>query len=251
VESYQKAIALDPDYYETYEELGAFYYDRGEYLQAAEQFRNVIAHAPRFATAYTNLGGALTELGRYDEAVQAHLTSLRIRTTASGLNNLGAVKAYQKRDLEAIDLYKKADRLDPHNFMYLTNLGDSTRRAGLAAESEQYYRKAMDTALNDLENNARNGRARAYAGYAAARLGDRPRGQQEIEQALQQAPNDKVVIRRAVLMYEMLGRRDRALAIAETATSDLLRELDRHPDLADFRLDPRFRQLKAKREKGG
>lgn len=250
-ESYQKAIALDPDYYETYEELGVFYFNHGEYAQAAEQFRNVIARAPRFATAYTNLGGALTEQGRYDEAVKAHLTSLRIRITANGLNNLGAVKAYQKRDLEAIDLYKQADRLDPHNFMYLTNLGDSTRRAGLAAESEQYYRKAMDAALNDLENNARNGRARAYVGYLSARLGDRLRGQEEIEQALQLAPNDKMVIRRAALMYEMLGRRDRALAIIETATPDVFRELDRHPDMADFRLDRRFIQLKAKTEKGG
>lgn len=249
VESYQKAIALDPDYYETYQELGVFYHNRGEYLEAVEQFRNVIARAPRFATAYTNLGGSLTELGRYDEAIQAHLTSLSIRTTASGLNNLGAVKAYQKRDLEAIDLYRKADRLEPHNPMYLTNLGDSSRRAGLAAESEQYYRNAMDAALKVLQSNPRNGRARAYAGYAAARLGDRPRGQQDIEEALQLVPNDKVVIRRAVMMFEMLGRRDRALTILETAPSDVLRELDRQPDMADFRLDPRFIQLKARRER--
>lgn len=249
VESYQKAIALDPDYYETYEELGAFYFKRGDYLRAVEQFRNVIARAPRFAIAYTNLGGALTELGRYDEAVRAHLTSLSIKTTAQGLNNLAAVKAYQKRDVEAIDLYKKADRLDPHNYMYLMNLGDSTRRAGVTAESEQYYRKAMDSALSDLQNNPRSGRTRAYVGYLEARLGDPLRGQQEIEQALELEPNDKVVIRRAVVMYAMLGRRDRALAIAETAPSDVLRELDRQPDLADFRLDPRFTELKARRER--
>ena len=99
--------------------------------------------------------------------------------------------------------------------------------------------------------HTRDGRARAYVGYVAARLGDPLRGQQEIEQALQLDPNDKMVIRRAVVMYEMLGRRDRALAIIETATSDVLRELDRQPDLADFRLDPRFSQLKARRENGG
>jgi tetratricopeptide (TPR) repeat protein len=193
----------------------------------------------------------LTELGRYDEAVRAHLTSLSIKTTAQGLNNLAAVKAYQKRDLEAIELYKKAYALDPRNYMYLMNLGDSSRRAGLAAESEQYYRAARDTALNDLQINPRSGRTRAYVAYLEARLGDPLRGQQEMEQALELEPNDKVVIRRAVVMYEMLGRRDRALEIAETATSDVLRELDRQPDLADFRRDPRFSELKAKREKGG
>jgi tetratricopeptide (TPR) repeat protein len=251
VEIYQKAIALDPDYYETYQELGTFYHKRGEHLQAVEHFRNVIARAPRFYPAYTNLGGALTDLGRYDEAERVLRTSLSIKTTASALNNLAAGKAYQKRDIEAIDLYKKAYVLDPHNHMYLMNLGDSTRRAGLVAESERYYRNAIEAALNDLQNNPRSGRTRAYVGYLEACLGDSLRGQQEIEQALQLEPNDKFVIRRAVVMYEMLGRRDRALAIAETATSEVLRELDRHPDLADFRLDPRFRQLKAKREKGG
>lgn len=251
VESYQKAIALDPDYYETYQELGSFYHKRGEYLQAVKQFRAVIARAPRFYPAYTNLGGALTDLGRYDEAEQVLRTSLSIKTTARALNNLAAGKAYQKRDIEAIDLYKKAYVLDPQNYICLMNLGDSTRRTGLAAESEEYYRKAMDAALSDLQNNPRNGRTRAYVGYLEARLGDALRGQQEMEQALHLEPNDKVVIRRAVVMYEMLGRRDRALAIIETATSDVLRELDRQPDLADFRLDPRFSQLKARREKGG
>jgi hypothetical protein len=52
------------------------------------------------------------------------------------------------------------------------------------------------------------------------------------------------VIRRAVVTYEMLGKRDRALEIAATATPDVLRELARQPDLADFSRDPRFLQMK-------
>lgn len=251
IESYRNAIALDPEYYATYQELGVFYYRRGEYAQAAEQFRNVIARAPRFYNAYTNLGATLSEMGRDDEAVQALLTSLQIRETGRALNSLAAIKAYQKRDDEAIVYYKKAYALDPGSYICLLNLGDSCRRQGLQAESQDYYSRAGELALKALQNNPRDGATRAYAGYLAARSGDRRRGQQEIEQALQFAPNDKLVIRRAVLIYEMLGERERALAIAENATSDVLRELDRHPDLADFRQDSRFRELKSKRENGG
>lgn len=53
------------------------------------------------------------------------------------------------------------------------------------------------------------------------------------------------MIRHAVLTYEALGRRDEALATLHYATPELLREVDRDPDLADFRQDPRFRQLVA------
>jgi serine/threonine protein kinase len=107
IESYQQAISIDPRYYGTYEELGVFYSRRGEYAQAAEQFRKVIARAPRFYNAYTNLGATLNELGRDDEAVQALLTSLRIQENGGALNSLAAIKAYQKRDAEAIVYYRK------------------------------------------------------------------------------------------------------------------------------------------------
>jgi serine/threonine-protein kinase len=249
IESYQKAIALDPGYYETYQELGVFYDMRGEYAQAAEQFRKVIERAPRFSNAYTNLGAALNKMGQDDAAVQALLTSLNIKESAGALNSLAAIKAYQKRDDEAIVYYKRAFRLDQSSYICLLNLGDSCRREGREAESRDYYQRGSELALEALGHNPGNGSTRAFVGYLSARLGDRRRGQQEIAQALQSAPNDQRVIRRAVLTYEMLGQRDRALAVAETATAEALRELDRHPDLADFRQDPRFRELKARKER--
>jgi tetratricopeptide (TPR) repeat protein len=185
--------------------------------------------------------------------VAALMTSLSIKETGRALNSLAAIKAYQKHDDEALALYKKAFALDPSNYIFLLNLGDSSRRLGLEREARDYYARGSELALQDLENNPSKGRTRAFVGYFAARLGDASRGRQEIEQALQLAPSDQSVIRRAVLIYEMLHQRDRALAIAEseTATPDLLRGLDRHPDLAEFRLDPRFREMRARREKGG
>lgn len=251
IESYNHAIALDPYYYETFQEFGVFYFRRGEYANSAAQFRKVIQLAPRFHSAHTNLGAALSEMGYDDAAVQALMTSLSIKETPRALNSLAAVRAYQKRDAEAIALYKKAHAQDPRNYICLINLGDSCRREGLAAESAEYYRRGMAITRDQLRINPRDASTRAYFASFEAFLGDRARGEEEIEQALQLAPAEKVVIRRAVVLYETLGRRDRALAIAGTATVETLRELERHPDLADFRDDSRFRELKAKKEKGG
>jgi len=49
-----------------------------------------------------------------------------------------------------------------------------------------------------------------------------------------------------VIIYEMLGKRDRALAAIAEAPPLVLHELDRHPDLAVFRQDTRFKELIAK-----
>jgi hypothetical protein len=74
-------------------------------------------------------------------------------------------------------------------------------------------------------------------------LGDRARAEDEIGQALQLSPADGKVIRRAVLTFQALGLTDRALEALSHATPELLRELARHPDLAEFRQNPRFLQL--------
>jgi hypothetical protein len=72
----------------------------------------------------------------------------------------------------------------------------------------------------------------------SARLGDRKNAKNEIAQALQMSKGETKVIRNAVLTYEALGERDRAIHVLRGATSELLRELDWQPDLADFRRDP-------------
>jgi hypothetical protein len=101
----------------------------------------------------------------------------------------------------------------------------------------------MDLALNELKQNPRNGYIRAFVGYFAARLGNQERAEDEIGQALQVSPGDGKVIRRAVLTFDALGLTDRALDVLANATPELLQELGRHPDLAEFRRNPRFIQL--------
>jgi len=102
-----------------------------------------------------------------------------------------------------------------------------------------------------LKENPHLGYPRGYVAYIAARLGDRKRAEDEIAQALQLSPGETKVIRSAVLTYEALGQRDRAIQVLDSATPDLLRELDRQPNLVDFSRDSRLRQLVAKNPNGG
>src|SRR6185436_232784 len=135
------------------------------------------------------------------------LASLKLKETARTLNSLAATRAYQKRDAEALVLYKRALDLDPRNYIILMNLGDSSRREGLGEKAAAYYRQGGDLASAELQNDPKNGRTRAIFGYFAGQLGDHSRSEQEIEQALQFAPHDKIVRRLAIVAYEMRGRR--------------------------------------------
>jgi serine/threonine protein kinase/tetratricopeptide (TPR) repeat protein len=251
IETYQKAIELDPDYYGAYHGLGVFYYYRGNYPEAAKQFQLSIDRAPGLYDEYRNLGAALDELGRDTEAEQALLTSLKLRETPDALNNMGALRAYQKRDAEAVVYYKRAVALDPTEYVCVENLADSYRRLGKAHEANAAYRQAMDLAMKTLKENPRLGYPRGYVAYISARLGDHQRAEDEIAQALRLSPGETKVIRNAVLTYEALGERDKAVQVLSSASPDLLRELDRQPDLADFRQDSRFKQLLEKLPKGG
>jgi serine/threonine protein kinase/tetratricopeptide (TPR) repeat protein len=243
IASFKQAIALEPAYYAPYSELGVLYYFRGKYPEAAEQFRNTIARAPGSVQAYINLGAVMSDLGRDAEAEQALMASLRIKESAGAFNSMGAIRAYQKRDAEAVEFYRRAIALNARDFIYLLNLGDSYRRLGRAADAAAAYRSGMDLALVELKQNPRRGYTRAFAGYFAARLGDRARAQDEIAQALQFSPGDGKVIRRAVLTFQALGLTGRALDVLANATPELLQELGRHPDLAEFQRNPRFVQL--------
>jgi serine/threonine protein kinase/tetratricopeptide (TPR) repeat protein len=243
IREYRKAIELDPTYYEPYEYLGVFYYFRGHYSEAAEQFRKVIERAPGMYRAHMNLAACLENLGRNAEAEQALLTAMKLRTTPDLLNNMGTLLAAQNRDADAVPYYQRAVALNPREYLYLLNLGDSNRRLGHIKAAKEEYRQALQLTRAELEQNPGNGSARASAAYFAARLGERGWAEGEIGQALRSSPADNRIIRWAALTYEALGLRDDTLATLSAATPELLRELDREPDLADLRQDSRFRQL--------
>src|SRR5260370_7350217 len=89
-----------------------------------------IERAPGVCEEYANLGAALDDLGRDAEAEKALLTSLKLHETARALNNMGAMRAYQKRDTEAVAYYKRTLAMDPNDYTYEDNLADAERRLG-------------------------------------------------------------------------------------------------------------------------
>lgn len=251
LERYRKAINLGPAFYKPYLEMGRFLYFHGMYAAAAAQFRQAAARAPGLYDPYVFLGAAETDQGHYDEAEQAFLGALRIQETGDALCGLGAIKGYKHQYGEAVQFIERSLLLSPTNYVCLVNLGDNRRWMNQPSDARRAYQKALTLASAALQQNPREGYHRAFVAYLAGRLGDRRRAEDEIEQALQLSQDDNKVLRRAVLTYEMLGKRRRALEIAGKLTQGALVELQRHPDLTDFSKDPRFQSLLSKTQGGG
>jgi tetratricopeptide (TPR) repeat protein len=246
ITAYLKAIELQPGYYLPHQNLGTYYRQLGNYSEAEKHWRRVVEHAPGSFTGRANLGGLYAEMGRWQDS-ERELTAARGIEPNSrlALNNLGALYQYMGRDLDAAALFEKSRTLGSESHVLLLNLGDSYRRTNQPAKAAEAYARARALAEKALADNPRDAALRAFIAYFNLRLGDRKAAQRELTLALDLGPGNKNVIRRAVICYEAMGLRDKSLALLQTATSDLLRELGRQPDLVELRRDPRFAALNA------
>lgn len=71
IESYQKAIELNPNDYSLYLALGGIYYQDKNYDKAIESFQNVVRLKPDYANGYFNLGVAYKKVGAKNSARKA------------------------------------------------------------------------------------------------------------------------------------------------------------------------------------
>jgi len=251
VAEYRRAIALDPAFFETYSYFGSFYYYRGDYSAAAEQWRKATELAPGSYRAWSNLGAVLQNLGDYAGAERAKRKALQLHEHPDLLQNMGSLLSEEGRDAEAVPYYERAAALKPGEYIIWFNLGDADRRLQRRSAARDAYQHGLSMAEAQLQQNPQNAFARAFAGYFFARLGQHSRAQDDMAQARHAAPVDSTVVRLAVLTYEALGLRQQALDSLTHATPEVLRDLEREPDLADFSRDPRFQQLVSKSATGG
>ncbi len=75
----RKALAIKPDYAEAHNNLGVALQELGKLDEAVASYHKALAIEPDYAEAHNNLGGALQELGKLDESITAYRESLRIK----------------------------------------------------------------------------------------------------------------------------------------------------------------------------
>jgi predicted O-linked N-acetylglucosamine transferase (SPINDLY family) len=159
VESYKKALQINPGSPEVHNNLGVTLHALGRFDEAIECYRTAQQINSRHVEAHNNLGITLAELDRPNEAIDCYEAALRLYPGfADARNNLGRALASLGRHDEAIESYAIALEINPHEPKAPNNLGISLSALGQHAQAIDYYGRALeiDPTYVDAYNNLGN-----------------------------------------------------------------------------------------------
>ena len=109
INNYKKALKINPDYPDAYNNMGNALKDKGDLEAAIESYKQALKIKPDYAQAYNNMGIALKGKGDLEAAIESYKQALKIKPNyAEVYNNMG-IALKDKGDLEAaIESYKQA-----------------------------------------------------------------------------------------------------------------------------------------------
>jgi tetratricopeptide (TPR) repeat protein len=108
-------------------------------------FERAVKVTENNGSAHKNLGGALVQLNRLDEAVRHYETAIAINPAdASAHSDLGTALARMGRVNEAVEHFHAAIQLKPNDADLHFNLGNAWMGAGQAQDAAQAHQRALD-----------------------------------------------------------------------------------------------------------
>jgi len=107
-------------------------------------WRDCVKKSPNKARPHNNLGEALANLEKTDEAMSHYLKALQIKPDyPDALNNIGIAVGKKGKADEAIEYYFKALKINPDFPDALNNLGVALKRKGEANEAIKHFLRAL------------------------------------------------------------------------------------------------------------
>ena len=174
--------------------------------------RHSLAVTERNWMVHVNLGVLLARQGRWDEAREHYLETLRLEAVpATVYNNLGSALDEQGRAAEALAMFREAIRADPRHAGAHFNLALALSRLGRDAEALAEYQAALDLAPAGRGRGPDPALIRANLGKALLALGRVPEAVAQLEQAVRERPGEAMAYYNLGLAYAGAGRHPEAV----------------------------------------
>jgi len=144
IELYQKAIRIDPEYFEPYNNLGILLNTYGRTQEAIPYYEKARQIKPNHSDTYNNLATAWQALKQYDQAMVFFEKALELNPeNASPHNNMATMLNELGRTQEALGHYRTAASLNPGEPKVWYNLGNLFFQQNLPDSAEFYYLKSL------------------------------------------------------------------------------------------------------------
>jgi predicted TPR repeat methyltransferase len=154
VASYNRAIAIKPDYAEAHSNLGNTLKELGRLEDAVASYNRAIAIKPDYAEAHSNLGTTLKALGRLEDAEASYNKAIAIKPEyAEAHSNLGTTLKALGRLEDAEASYTKAIAIKPEYAEELSHAIASLKGLNPVRATDAYVSSLFDGYAKKFESS--------------------------------------------------------------------------------------------------
>jgi tetratricopeptide (TPR) repeat protein len=191
--------------YITHNNMGTALSDQGKIEEAITHYRSALRIAPRYAKAWNNLGIAYEASDRSAKAIEVYQEALRLDPNdAETWSNLGSAYGKSGQSAKAIEAIEQALRIDPTYDEAWNNLGNAYGRNGETAKAIEALQKA-------IRINPRQTRAWNNLGIAYAESGRTAEAIEAFQRSLGIKPGQADVWSNLAVAYRKRGRTTKAI----------------------------------------
>ena len=139
IRSYKKALLLNSEYIEVYNNIGVAYKEWGKPDIALKYLKEAIRLNPSYSEAYNNIGNAQKDLSQLDEAIDNYSKAIELNPSyVDAMCNKGISLALQEKYEESLELYQNAMALSPENIDIKYYISDVYFNLGKYKKAESF-----------------------------------------------------------------------------------------------------------------